>query len=248
MAHLRRFFRAAVQCLTSAYDNLATAQVLDSIRPSLCDRMRQEIADNTEEFDPSKDQASGSNTPVGDTTPVENTEQSFPGCAGVRSVGGATMPFALSQGGCFKCINCQLGATDICWATATWPVNLSYPQLRTSVANCGPWRGTGSRTPGSGCSLPEHSRFHLLSWPACSAPCRLCGCLGRHRSADVGEDISPVARWHPVGTGRDQTWPVITWNIWTVDFGTRQKLELFVCLPSPLLFLDVILRPGRNDH
>ena len=34
----------------------------------------------------------------GDTTPVVNTQQSVPGCDGIRSVGGATMPFALSQG------------------------------------------------------------------------------------------------------------------------------------------------------
>ena len=125
MAHLRRFFHASVWCLTSAYENLVTVQVVDSIRPSICDQMRQEIADNTEEFVPSKDQASGFDTPVGEditqlvrpapTPPlVDNTEQSFPGCAGVRSVGGATMPFALSQGGRFKCFDCQPGATDIC--------------------------------------------------------------------------------------------------------------------------------------
>ena len=68
MAHLRRFFRASVRCLTSTYENLATAQVVDSVRPSICDQMRQEIADNTEEFDPSKDQASGFDTPVGEAT------------------------------------------------------------------------------------------------------------------------------------------------------------------------------------
>ena len=67
MAHLRLFFHAAVRCLTSAYENIATAQVLDSIGPSLCDRMRQEIADNTEEFDPSEDQASGYDTQVRST-------------------------------------------------------------------------------------------------------------------------------------------------------------------------------------
>ena len=64
MAHLRRFFRAAVRCLTSAYENLSTAQVVDNVRPSICDQMRQEIADNTEEFDPSTDQASGFDIPM----------------------------------------------------------------------------------------------------------------------------------------------------------------------------------------
>ena len=49
----------------------------------------------------------------GDTTPVDNAQQSFPGCDGVRSVGGTTMPFALGQGGCFKFIHRQLGTTDI---------------------------------------------------------------------------------------------------------------------------------------
>ena len=59
MAHLRRFYRASVRCLTSAYENLATTQALDSIQPSICDRMRQDIGENTEEFDPAVDQASG---------------------------------------------------------------------------------------------------------------------------------------------------------------------------------------------
>ena len=68
MAHLRRFFRASVRCLTSAYENLATTQALDSIRPSICDRMRQDIGENTEEFDPAVDQASGIDTPVRENT------------------------------------------------------------------------------------------------------------------------------------------------------------------------------------
>ena len=68
MAHLRRFFRASVRCLTSAYENLATTQALDSIQPSICDRMRQDIGENTEEFDPAVDQASGIDTPVRENT------------------------------------------------------------------------------------------------------------------------------------------------------------------------------------
>ena len=68
MAHLRRFFHASVRRLTAAYENIAAAQVLDDIGPSICDRMRQEIADKTEEFDPSEDQASGYDTQVREST------------------------------------------------------------------------------------------------------------------------------------------------------------------------------------
>ena len=114
MAHLRRFFNASVRRLTSAYENIATVQALNDIRPSICDQMRQEIANMTEDVDPSEDQASGGDTrsrgPTssdvrprthtaagrGDTTPVADTQQPFPGCNGIRSVGGATMPFSLS--------------------------------------------------------------------------------------------------------------------------------------------------------
>ena len=72
IAHLRRFFHAAVRRLTSAYEDIATAQVLDSMGPSLCDRMRQEIAKSTEEFDPSEDQASGYDTRETTTERVES--------------------------------------------------------------------------------------------------------------------------------------------------------------------------------
>ena len=62
MAHLRRFFRASVRCLASAYGDLA---VRGDIQPSICDQMRQDITANTEEeFDPAVDQASGTDTPV----------------------------------------------------------------------------------------------------------------------------------------------------------------------------------------
>ena len=62
MDHLRRFFHASVRRLTAVYKHIASAQVLDDIGPSICDRMRQEIAGTTEEFDPSEDQASGYDT------------------------------------------------------------------------------------------------------------------------------------------------------------------------------------------
>ena len=64
MAQLRRFFRAAVQSLTSAYEGLAVNRAVDDVHPSICDQMHREIAQNTEEFDPSTDQASGYDIPV----------------------------------------------------------------------------------------------------------------------------------------------------------------------------------------
>ena len=121
MAHLRRFFHAAVRCLTSAYENIAMAQVLDSIGPSLCDRMRQEIADNTEEFDPSEDQASGYDTQVRSTpTPppvVETPRRSITPnnrSLAVMESGQLVAPqchLPLARG---EFIHCQLGTTDIC--------------------------------------------------------------------------------------------------------------------------------------
>ena len=40
MAHLRRFSNVSVRCLTSEYENIATDQALNDIRPSICDQMR----------------------------------------------------------------------------------------------------------------------------------------------------------------------------------------------------------------
>ena len=41
MAHLRRFFRAAVRDLTAAYEGRAIACADEDPQPSICDRMRQ---------------------------------------------------------------------------------------------------------------------------------------------------------------------------------------------------------------
>ena len=75
MAHLRRFFRAAIRSLTSAYEDLAIPHVVDDIRPSICDQMRREIAQNADEFDHLTDQASGHDIPVGEaaTPPISST-------------------------------------------------------------------------------------------------------------------------------------------------------------------------------
>ena len=79
MAHLRRFFRAAIRSLTSAYEDLAVAWVVDDIRPSICDQMHREIAQNAEEFDPSTDQASGYDILVGEAaTPLVSSTTTPP--------------------------------------------------------------------------------------------------------------------------------------------------------------------------
>ena len=105
MAHLCRFFNASVRRLTAAYENIAVAQALNDIHPSICDQMRQEIDNMKEEVDPSEDQAAGGDTRSRGPTssderptppPVVDTQQPIPGCNGIRPVGGATMPFALS--------------------------------------------------------------------------------------------------------------------------------------------------------
>ena len=59
MAHLRRFFRAAVRDLTAAYEGLAIARADEDIQPSICDQMRLEIAQGADDFDPLTNQASG---------------------------------------------------------------------------------------------------------------------------------------------------------------------------------------------
>ena len=69
MAHLRRFFWAPVRCLASAYGDMAITQALSDIQPSICDQMREDIASSTEEnFDPTIDQASGTDAPVQQST------------------------------------------------------------------------------------------------------------------------------------------------------------------------------------
>ena len=50
--------------LTSTYEGLAVNRAVDDGHPSICDQMRRDIAQNTEEFDPSTDQASGYDIPV----------------------------------------------------------------------------------------------------------------------------------------------------------------------------------------
>ena len=69
MARLRRFFRAAVRDITTAHEDLAIARVIDDIKPSICDQMRREFAQGADAFDPSIDQASGYDIPVGESVP-----------------------------------------------------------------------------------------------------------------------------------------------------------------------------------
>ena len=69
MAHLRRFFRAAVRDITTAYEDLAFTCVVADIKLSICDQMRRKIAQAAEDFDPSIDQASGYDIPVGESVP-----------------------------------------------------------------------------------------------------------------------------------------------------------------------------------
>ena len=63
-------------------------------------QMRQEIANIKEEIDQPQVQASGGDTRNhtvagrGDTTPVVDAKQPFPGCHGIQQVGGATMPLS----------------------------------------------------------------------------------------------------------------------------------------------------------
>ena len=181
MAHLLRFFRAAVRSLTSAYDDLSMTQVVDDVRPSIRDQMRREIADDTEEFDPSTDQASGFDMPVREAatptvlqptaTPspvVETPRRSISPnnrSLAVLESGQLVAPqchMPLAMGGCFKCIDRQHGTTNICRTSATRPVDLSHTQFRTGVANRGTRRSISCGTPGSGGGSPERGRVHVL--------------------------------------------------------------------------------------
>ena len=57
-AHIRHFFHASIRHLTATYQRIAAEQAFNDIRPSVCDRMRQEMATIKEEFDPLMDEAS----------------------------------------------------------------------------------------------------------------------------------------------------------------------------------------------
>ena len=131
MAHLCRFFLAAVRDITAVYEDLAVARVIDDIKPSICDQMRREIAQSADDSDPSMDQVSGYDIPVGESVPpptISSTtpppvvdtprrlltgQQSF-GCFAVRTVRAATVPYTPDQGGCIKCVNSQHRTTLIC--------------------------------------------------------------------------------------------------------------------------------------
>ena len=141
MAHLRHFFHAAVRDITAAYEDLAVACVIDDIKPSICDQMRREIAQGADDSEPSMDQASGYDIPVGESVPpptissttpppvvdtprkvVDAQQQSF-GCFAVRTVRAASVPYAPDQGGCSTsiastelqsfCGNITHGSTDV---------------------------------------------------------------------------------------------------------------------------------------
>ena len=77
-AQLRRFFRAAVRDITTAYEDLAFTRVVADIKPSICDQMRREIAQTAEEFDPSIDQAPGYDIPVGESVPPPTNSATTP--------------------------------------------------------------------------------------------------------------------------------------------------------------------------
>ena len=78
MAHLRRFFHAAVRDITAAYENFAIARVIDDIKPSICDQMRRENAQGADDFDPSMDQASGYDILVGESVPPATISPTTP--------------------------------------------------------------------------------------------------------------------------------------------------------------------------
>ena len=58
-AHIRRFLNASIRRLTSTYQRIAAEQALHDIRPSICDRMRHDMAAIKEECDPPREEASG---------------------------------------------------------------------------------------------------------------------------------------------------------------------------------------------
>ena len=64
MAKLRRFFRAAVRDLASAYENRAAAHVEADPQPSICDQMRWDITHNSQEYTRTTDIDPASDIPV----------------------------------------------------------------------------------------------------------------------------------------------------------------------------------------
>ena len=176
MAHLRRFFRASVRCVTSAYGDLAATQALDDIRP---DQMHQDIVENAEEeFDPAVDQASGTDTPV-----RENSSQLFRSAPTPppvvetprRSITPNNRSLAVLESG-----------------------QLVAPQFHLPLA-----RGAVSGSSIASLELQTFVEPLPLDQLICHTP------------------------------GAVQAWPTVAHEEVS---GTRQKLELCMCLPGPLSF------------
>ena len=55
LAQLRKLYRAAVQDLTSAYENHAAARVEVDPQPSICDQMRRDMSQDSQEYTDSTD-------------------------------------------------------------------------------------------------------------------------------------------------------------------------------------------------
>ena len=64
LAQLRRFFRATARDLTSAYENRAAARVEADPQPSICDQMRRDITQNSQEYTDTTDMDPASDIPV----------------------------------------------------------------------------------------------------------------------------------------------------------------------------------------
>ena len=64
LAQLRKFFCAAVRDLTSAYENRAAARVEADPQPSICDQMRRDMTQNSQEYTDPTDMDPASDIPV----------------------------------------------------------------------------------------------------------------------------------------------------------------------------------------
>ena len=114
---------------TAAYEKIATDQALNDIRPDFGRPSRNHTVAGR-----------------GDTTPVVDAKQPFPGCHRIQPVGGATMPFALSQGGSREFFNSQFRPADLRGTTATRSTVMLRPQHRAIVANRSSRRNSCRRT------------------------------------------------------------------------------------------------------
>ena len=173
MAHLHRFFRAAVRNLTAAYEGRAIASADEDFQPSICDQVRLEIAQGADDFDPFTDLASEYEIPeVESVSPLILSTATPPPVVDkpLRSItpinrslavlqSGPLVPpqrhMPLARGGCIQRVDRQYRLTVIRGAPIAGPTHMSYISFGTIMASRCAGRIISCCSPGFSGGSPE---------------------------------------------------------------------------------------------